>query len=43
MTFKLQGNEEEMKIAVFDEDMTTDDLVGDTIYFLDEVKSKGKF
>ncbi len=32
-----------MKFAVYDEDMTTDDLVGDTVYFLDEIKQKGKF
>eukprot|EP00347_Sterkiella_histriomuscorum_P014257 403361573 len=43
LKFKLSGSEEEIKIAVWDEDMTNDDLVGDTVYFLDEIKSKGKF
>ncbi|CDW85876.1 xyppx repeat family protein [Stylonychia lemnae] len=43
LKFKLQGFEEELKLAVYDEDMTKNDLVGDTIFFLDEVKSKGKF
>lgn len=43
LKFKLQGNEEELKLAVFDEDMTKNDLVGDTIYFLDEIKSRGKY
>lgn len=32
-----------MVIEVWDEDMATDDLVGATTYFLDEIKSKGKF
>lgn len=31
-----------MKLVVYDEDMTTNDLVGDTIIFLDEIKQKGK-
>ena len=30
-----------MKIAVYDEDMTKDDLVGDTVIFLDDIKKKG--
>lgn len=32
-----------MKIAVYDEDLTSDDLVGETTYFLDEIRTKGKF
>lgn len=32
-----------MQIAVYDEDLTKNDLVGDTMYFLDELKTKGKF
>lgn len=32
-----------MHFAVFDEDMTKNDLVGETTYFLDEIKMKGKF
>lgn len=43
LKFKLQGTEDEVHISVWDEDMTKDDLVGDTIYYLDEIKSKGKF
>lgn len=32
-----------MKIQVFDEDVTNDDLVGETIMFLDELKKKGHY
>lgn len=32
-----------MHIEVYDEDMTKNDLVGETMYFLDEIKTKGKF
>ena len=42
MKFKLQGNEEDLKLEVYDEDMTKNDLVGDTVFFIDEIKSKGK-
>jgi hypothetical protein len=31
-----------LKLEVYDEDMTKNDLVGDTIFFIDEIKSKGK-
>ena len=31
-----------MKIEVYDEDTIIDDLIGDTLYFLDEIKRKEK-
>lgn len=31
-----------MLLAVYDEDLTKDDLVGETTFFLDEVKQKGR-
>ncbi len=37
------NKEEEMRIAVYDKDMTKDDLVGETIYFLDDVRAKRKY
>jgi len=36
-------NETELKLSVFDKDLTSDDLVGNTIVFLDEVKKQGKY
>ena len=38
----MQGNEEDLKLEVYDEDMTKNDLVGDTVFFIDEIKTKGK-
>lgn len=40
LRFKIT-KEQEMKIAVYDEDMTSDDLVGETTMFLDDIKKKG--
>jgi hypothetical protein len=31
-----------MHIAIYDEDVTSDDLVGEATYFLDEVINKGR-
>jgi hypothetical protein len=31
-----------VKLAVYDEDVTSDDLVGETSYFLDDVVRTGK-
>ena len=31
-----------MKLEVYDEDMTKDDLVGETCFFLEDIKKRGK-
>ena len=41
LRFKV-SNEEELKLEVYDEDLITHDLVGETTYFLDEIKAKKK-
>ena len=43
LKFKIQpGRDDELQLAVYDEDMTKDDLVGESTYFLDEVVRKGR-
>ena len=45
LKFKLSSQkDEEIKIYVYDqENIKADDLIGETSYFLDDVKKRGKF
>jgi Ca2+-dependent lipid-binding protein len=37
------NKEEQITISVYDEDTVTDDFIGNSVMFLDEIKKKGKF
>lgn len=45
LKFKIVGStDEEIKIQVFDEEsVKSDDLVGETSFFMDDIKRRGKF
>ena len=42
LQFRLNGKEDTVRVEVYDEDTVTDDLVGETTYYVDEIKKRKK-